>query len=378
MTQSESSLTTFANGHHRPTHKHHGSIHGSSPYTIPPVGHTGHAFGEHVNGCTKVITSASAPPTVVSQKPRRIKSEQSSPDLRIYPALQMATASITPLELTPQLAQQALKPASARVQPGLVVNTNHPPFTLHDFPSQELLPSAAESEGYQFSAGLYPPQSAGWPPNYGQFDSAFEEPPLDPSSYDTSQLDLGSFLRFQPSGLTGGSVSGDEIDDFIGPVGGPSPLSGNGAVTRSSSSDASDQAESDGYRVSAASSYIGLQQVGIASNASFDELDVEKLLAANTLGPVSRVNSFNTGLGMGTSVDGVLDTEAQSLGLYGGYSDNFLSSKDIMVAKTAELSVLPSAIPPMAIDDSDFLWMAPWSSGVQTGPPPSVDHSWTS
>lgn len=171
-------------------------------------------------------------------------------------------------------------------------------------------------------------------------------------------------------------MSGDEIDDFIGPVGGPSPLSGNGAVTRSSSSDASDQAESDSYRVSAASSYIGLQQVGIASNASFDDLDVEKLLAANTLGPVSRVNSFNTGLGMGTGVDGVLDAEAQNLGLYGGYSDSFLSSKDIMVAKTAELSVLPSTIPP--IDDSDFLWMAPWSNGVQTGPPPSVDHSWAS
>lgn len=171
-------------------------------------------------------------------------------------------------------------------------------------------------------------------------------------------------------------MSGDEIDDFIGPVGGPSPLSGNEAVTRSSSSDASDQAESDGYRVSAASSYIGLQQIGIASNASFDDLDVEKLLAANTLGPVSRVNSFNTGLGMSAGVDGVLEAE-QSLGLYtGGYSDSFLSSKDMMVAKTAELSVLPSAVPP--IDDSDFLWMAPWSSSVQTGPPPSVDHSWSS
>lgn len=166
-------------------------------------------------------------------------------------------------------------------------------------------------------------------------------------------------------------MSGDEIDDFIGPVGGPSPLNGNGTVTRSSSSDASDQAESDGYRVSAASSFIGLQHAGVATNASFDDLDVEKLLA---LGPASRVNSFSTGLGLGAGVDGVLDAESQGLGLYGGYSDSFLSSKDMMVAKTAELSVIPSTIPP--IDDSDFLWMAPWSSGVQTGPPPPVDHQW--
>lgn len=371
MTQSESSLTTFANGHHRPTHKHHGSIHGSSPYTIPPVGHTGHAFGEHVNGCTKVTASASAPSTVASQKPRRIKSEQSSPDLRTYPALQMANTSITPLELTPQLAQQALKPTSSRIQPGLVVNTNHPPFTLQDFPSQELLPSAAESDSYQFSAGLYPPQSAGWPPAYGQFDPTFEDPPLD-ASYDTSQIDMGSFLRFQ-TGLAAGSVSGDEIDDFIGPVGGPSPLNGNGTVTRSSSSDASDQAESDGYRVSAASSFISLQQVGMVANNSFDDLNVEKLLA---LGPTSRVNSFSTGLGLGAGVDGVLEPEAQNMGLYGGYSDSFLSSKDMMVTKTAELSVLPSNIAP--IDESEFLWMAPWPGSAQTGPPPPVDQSWTS
>ncbi|KAH8154144.1 uncharacterized protein LAJ45_01912 [Morchella importuna] len=327
MTQSESSLTTFANGHHRPTHKHHGSIHGSSPYTIPPVGHTGHAFGEHVNGCTKVTASASAPSTVASQKPRRIKSEQSSPDLRTYPALQMANTSITPLELTPQLAQQALKPTSSRIQPGLVVNTNHPPFTLQDFPSQELLPSAAESDSYQFSAGLYPPQSAGWPPAYGQFDPAFEDPPLD-ASYDTSQIDMGSFLRFQ-TGLAAGSVSGDEIDDFIGP---PS-------------------------------------LTGIV----FDDLNVEKLLA---LGPTSRVNSFSTGLGLGAGVDGVLESEAQNMGLYGGYSDSFLSSKDMMVTKTAELSVLPSNIAP--IDESEFLWMAPWPGSAQTGPPPPVDQSWTS
>ncbi|RPA96701.1 hypothetical protein L873DRAFT_1829338 [Choiromyces venosus 120613-1] len=369
-THSEGSLATlhtFANGHHRPTHKHHGSIHGSSPYTIPHVGHTGHTFGEHIGGCTKTpAATVSAPPSAASQKPRRIKSEHSSPDLRSYPALKMANTGITPLELTPQLPPQPVKPISSRVAPGLSVNTNAP-YSMHEFRSQELLPSADSECSFQFSAGLYPPQSAGWPPAYSAFDNAsFDEQPLDPGvDYSISQLDIGNYLRFQSSAGPNGSVSGDEIDDFIGPVNGPGGLGGARTVTRSSSSDTSDQAESD-FRVSAASSFVGLQQASSALLPGNSFEDLENLNA--TMGGPIQPTDPSYGLIIGT-VDGTLDSETRGLSLYGGYSDGFLSLKDMATTKATELGGIPSSLPPA--DDSDFLWMAsPMGPNSQNGAPP--------
>ncbi|PWW80804.1 hypothetical protein C7212DRAFT_361313 [Tuber magnatum] len=370
-THSEGSLTTlhtFANGHHRPTHGHRGGIHGSSPYTIPHVGHTGHTFGEHIGGCTKAsAATVSAPPSAASQKPRRIKSEHSSPDLRSYPALKMANTGITPLELTPQLPQQQpMKSISNRVPPGLSVNTNTP-YTVHEFRSQELLPSADSECSFQFSAGLYPPQSAGWPPSYNAYDSApFDEQPLDTGvDYSVSQLDIGDYLGYQPSAGLNGSVSGDEIDDFIGPVNGPGGLGGARTVTRSSSSDTSDQAESD-FRVSAASSFVGLQQASSALLPGNSFEDLENLNPA--IGPMQPTDP-SYGLVIGT-VDGALDSETRGLSLYGGYSDGFLSLKEMATTKASELGGVPSSLPPA--DDGDYLWMAPPMSAnsVQDGAPP--------
>ena len=365
MTHSESSLTTFANGHHRPTHKHHPGVHGSSPYTIPHVGHTGHTFGEHIGGCTKApAATVSAPSSAASQKPRRIKSEHSSPDLRSYPALKMP-AAIAPLELTPQLPPlqpQPIKPAPSRVQPGLSVNTNHPPFPLHDFRNQELLPSAdSECSGFPFSAGLFPPQSAGWSPAYARFENpGFDDPPLDTNSYDpTSQLDI-NYLRFQSSAGLGGSVSGDEIEEMFA----PNNLGGARTITRSSSSDASDQAESD-YRVSATSSFVGLQQSSLLLQRNgFDEAD-----ALNSSLGASQPDPFDGGLIISPG-DGQLDNETRGLSLYEGYSEGYLSPKDVTV-KTE----LPS-LPPIQSEESEYLWMSGWTPGAVQNGTTVADRPW--
>lgn len=310
----------------------------------------------------------SAPPSAASQKPRRIKSEHSSPDLRSYPALKMANTGITPLELTPQLPPQPIKSISSRVAPGLSVNTNTP-YSMHEFRNHELLASADSECSFQFSAGLYPPQSAGWPPAYSAFDNApFDEQPLDTGvDYSVSQLDLGNYLRFQPSAGLNGSVSGDEIDEFIGPANGPGCLGGARTVTRSSSSDTSDQAESD-FRVSAASSFVGLQQ---APSALLPENSFEDLENLNTaMGPMQPTDP-SYGLIIGT-VDGALDNETRGLSLYGGYSDGFLGLKDIAATKATELGGVPSSLPPA--DDGDYLWMAAPPMGpnsAQDGAPPA-------
>lgn len=358
MTHSESSLTMFANGHHKPTHKHHSSVHGSSPYSIPTVGHSGHTFGEH-NGCTKA-PPGSGPPSVSSQKSsRRIKSENSSPDLCMYPALQMTNTGITPLELTPRPPRPA-KPAlnrtaSGRIQTGLSVNTNHQSFsTLHDFHSQELLLSADSEHGY-FSAGLYPPQSAGWPPSFSHYDgsNSYDDPSAEPA------MDLETFLRLHaPPALTN-STSGDERED-MGAFGGPSPRYGFGNRTMSSSS--SDQAESDQYHISAASSYVGLPQMAAdmaqVSNGGFDVGEFDRLLVSSAALPSSSgIDSFEAGMVAG--VDGLFDAGDLGLGTYG--SSGSFSEHLSMTSKGMDSGpmVSPPAIPPT--EDEGYLWMAPWS-----------------
>jgi len=358
MTHSESSLTTFANGHHKPTHKHHSSIHGSCPYSIPTVGHTGHTFGEH-NGCTK---AQSVSP---SGKSRRIKSEQSSPDLRTYPALQLTNTGITPLELTPRLPVS--KPAVNRTPSGrgLSLNTNHQNFsTIHDFSNQDLLPSADSENSYQFSAGLLP-QSAGWPPSFPPYDntSSFDDQLVDPQQ----QMDLETFLSLQTAPALTNSTSGDERED-LGGYGGPSPPPygyGTGAMSSSSS----EHADSDNYHLSATSSYVGLPQVAEdmpqLSNGGFDAGEFDGLLvSAGALPTSTGIDSFGAGLVAG--VDGLFDSGDLGLGTYsnpGNYSPHNMSPHH-QVTKGMESGSLvvsrPATIPPP--EDGDYLWMAPWSN----------------
>lgn len=358
MTHSESSLTTFANGHHKPTHKHHTSVHGSCPYSIPTVGHSGHTFGEH-NGCIRTKSGSGSSSTSSHKTSRRIKSEQSSPDLRTYPALQMANHCITPLELTPRPTRPA-KPALNRTpsgRTGLSLNTNSQTFsTLHDFPSQELLPPSADSEnGYQFSAGLYSPQSAGWPPSFPQYEStaSFDEPLNDPP-----RMDLETFLRLHaPPALTN-STSGDERED-MGVYGGLSPPYGFDTGPMSSSS--SDHTESEQYQLSAASSYVGLPQMAEMAevNNGFDT----EFLSTVPLPPASGIDTFEAGLVAGA--DGLFDAGDMGLGNYGSmnFSELNMSSDHLAMASKGMDAVSlgsPSAIPPQP-DDGDYLWMAPFN-----------------
>jgi len=368
MTQSESSLTTFANGHHKPTHKHHSSMHGSSPYSIPTVGHTGHTFGEH-HGCIKAKTTAvSAPPSVATAKPRRIRSEHSSPDLRSYPALPIPSG-ITPLELTPApppqpRAQPPPEPAEVnrspigRIQPGLSVNTNHRTFPLRELPSYELLPSADSENGYQFSAGLFPPQSAGWPPSFGQFENNSLDDVLgetngyESSQFESSQADI-DYLMTVPA--LSNSTSGDEHEDLV--FSGSEAV--NGATNGVLSSESSDQGEPDQYGLSAASSFIGVSQasaIPASTNGGYEEA----LLA--TMSMPTSVEPFEAGMVAG--VDGLFGNDDFGLGSTFTEYPQSTSSEDL--SSTAKYtSVSPPVIPPPP-EDSDFLWMAPWSGGPQS------------
>lgn len=238
-TQSESSLTTFANGHHKPTHKNHHGVHGVSPYTIAGhADHHRHSFLEE-----------DVPPPVTSRH-RRMKSvsDKSSIDLislsRAYTTGNpLLSLDHTSLELTPRQPLAVRQPPS-RLHPNLSVNTNQSQFNLHESFSQDFLQSA-DSDAHQFSAGLQP--SAGWP-SFQSFDLDFPYP-----------------------GLTSSS-SGDENDELSLQA---ADLAQSLTSTGPLPSEASDLGD-DSYRLSAASSFIGLPQ--LLGGNRLDEYNMERYL----------------------------------------------------------------------------------------------------
>jgi hypothetical protein len=224
-TQSEGSLTTFSNGHHKPTHRSHHS-HSINPYTI-----TGHA--EHHRHSFLDEDDLPSPPMIK----RRVKSDASPADLlaisRLHNnglmALEHTSMELTPRQITP-------RQASARMQHGLSVDTNQSQYNFHEGYGQEFLQSA-DADPYQFSAGLHPP--VGWPLPHSEIDWMYP-------------------------GLTSCS-SGDETDEQFNNA--SRSLTSTGPLP----SEASDLGD-DSYRLSATSSFIGVQTPSIMSSerSSFD------------------------------------------------------------------------------------------------------------
>ncbi|KAI5787807.1 hypothetical protein FPQ18DRAFT_262946 [Pyronema domesticum] len=368
--QSETNLTTFANGHHKPTHHKHHTTHGSSPYSIPTVGHSGHTFGEH-NGCTKTQSSSGSQS---GAKSRRIKSEQSSPDFRTYPALQLGTTGITTLELTPR--QPPSKPVMNRASTGralgLSVDTNHQPaFTMHEFPSQEFLPSA-ESESFgQFSASLFPTPSAAWPPAFSTYNrtTSFEEPPrpaFDPNQPLESNLDLNQLLASMQHGPP--SNSGDEREPYDIFGGGPSPPAfyRNGEISSSSSDHG---VESEPYHISATPSFMDLPNLVDQpyGQNTFSAADLDNLISTTALPSNTGIDFSDAGLAMvAANVDAWANPT--DLGNMGGYPPNFpqnnLSTDLSKVMSDGQTLMVqqPVYVPP---PEDDGLWMAGWSNQAQ-------------
>lgn len=236
-TQSESSLTTFANGHHKPAHKSH---HGVSPYTI--AGHADHHRHSFLDD-----EDVHAP---VAPRHRRMKSVSDKSSIDLLTLSRAYTTGNTllgldhnNLELTPR-QPSVVRQAPSRIHPGLSVNTNQSQFTLHENFNQDFLQSA-DSDAHQFSAGLQ--SSAGWP-SFQHFDLDWTYPGLTSSS---------------------SSDENDELSHQATDIG--QSLTSTGPLP----SEASDLGD-DSYRLSAASSFIGLPQ--LLGGNRLDEYNMERYL----------------------------------------------------------------------------------------------------
>lgn len=360
-TQSESSLTAFANGHHKPTHKSHHGVHGVSPYTI--AGHADHHRHSFLDD------EDIHPP--VAPRHRRMKSvsDKSSIDLlslsRAYttgdPLLGLDNGT---LELTPR-QPSAVRQIPSRIHPGLSVNTNQAQFTLHENFNQDFLQSAS-SDTARFSAGLHP--SAGWP-SFQHFDLDWTYP-----------------------GLTSSS-SGDENDELsIQTTDITQSLPGTGPLP-SEASDLGDET----YRLSAASSYIGLHQ--LAGGGRLDDYNVERYLVdfLQTATPLETTKlNLERYLSDGSPqqpgyVDNGLSLPLTGDSGYEGNSSFFTSSYinqqplqgstdtiDLLASSNipspADTGLLLNMSTPLSPEDENMVWMRKFSNASTY--PSTLDQSW--
>jgi hypothetical protein len=266
--QSESSLTIFTNGHHKPVHKHNNMAHKYGlPYVVPrahsihgpsPSGLANRSVDSlpHTNTIDALHSESHIKDSMVSaqQEQRMVKSEHGSP-------LSSPTSNLDQLNgLLPPLDLSAI------------------PGEYNFLQNIDGFPSIPDHEQPLFSAGLSS-ASIDWS-HYDGLD--FNNENFAPSSYSQAPSFNGfDFSSVDQPALTTTSTSGEisEVEDF-------GSLNENGTTRPSllanpygSDLENSDfGGEIDGYRLSTASSYIGMPQAQMLAGNNVASLDMDAFL----------------------------------------------------------------------------------------------------
>ncbi|KAH8705006.1 copper fist DNA binding domain protein [Talaromyces proteolyticus] len=268
-TKSESTLTVFRDGHHKPMHKHNDMAHKCGlPYTIPRH-HTIHGTSELAQRSADHLPLATSKNTDTSPcfnldyesddwpSQRRVKSEHGSPVFGAMAAPSQINTQISPLDLSSYAA----------------FDTNASSDSLSSF----------------FQEPYQDPWLASPDTDLSTAAGAFNAPPVDWSSFPLSSTGVSTTVSQAPSyasfdfnnvsnpsypGLTASS-SGDisEVDDF-----GPLPSLGASSNDIHDLHSVSDSSDVDQYRVSSASSFIGLPQAQLLSSNNLESINIDDFL----------------------------------------------------------------------------------------------------
>jgi len=344
--QSEGSgLTVFTNGHHKPAQKHNQMAHKCGlPYVVPrahsihgpsPAGMANRSVDNlpHTSTVDALHSESHIKDSIVSAQleQRMVKSEHNSPLLGFVSNLEQLNGQLPPLDLS-----------------------NIDGLNDFNFPvSMDGLPSMADIDQPIFSAGLSA-TSIDWSHYDGlEFNESFTTSEFGhaPSftGFDFSSID-------QPA-LTTTSTSGEisEVEDFGSFNGQVRPPVGTQQY--GSDFDASELGD-DGYRLSSASSYMGLPQTQVLAGTENGSLDIDKFLdglaASNTA----------TSNGSGT-------THGLPITTYEG-DMKFMSSATFDETSTFQLA---------QTDDDDGLWMNNFTSTSNNPVDPATldldkHHAW--
>ncbi|KAE8453458.1 hypothetical protein EG329_010319 [Mollisiaceae sp. DMI_Dod_QoI] len=266
--RSETALTIFTNGHHKPVHKHNNMAHKCGlPYVVPR-GHSIHGPSPsgmanrsvdnlpHTSTIDALHSDSHIKDSMVSaqQEQRMVKSEHGSPLLSPVSNLDQLNCQLPPLDMT-----------------GIPGDYNF----MHNIDGFSSIP---DHEQPMFSAGLSS-ASIDWS-HYDGLD--FNSDNYGASSYSQAPSFTGfDFSSVDQPALTTTSTSGEisEVEDFV-------PLSDNpgsrpSLLNRQYGSDFDNSdfgGDIDSYRLSTASSYIGMPQAQMLASNNLDALDMDSFL----------------------------------------------------------------------------------------------------
>ncbi|KAL3464048.1 hypothetical protein BJX64DRAFT_276022 [Aspergillus heterothallicus] len=369
-TKSESTLTIFRDGHHKPAHKHNDMAHKCGlPYTIPRS-HTIHAASDAARRSMDhlPLTQASFMGEQLGNQPlqdhprsfyglhRRVKSEHGSPEnVPIAPSGDVPT-SVPPLDLS------SLFPNSQPLEEPS--DTGMPVSIPMSMPKNSLEPITTSGLTFGLPYSTFP--NANTSPVHGlQFQDPYKEPfftspdaeipfcsagfsapavdwsgiPLS-SAMPTTSTQPPSYSSFDYNnmgpGIPAPSSSGDisELEEFA-----PLPHLGGAGNDLHDLNSVSEGSDIDHFRVSSASSFIGLPQAQLLSSNNLDSISVDEFLKS------------------ANESTAVLEQQLQvSMGL----EQKLLTSQDIYAMPDTQVfektMVNPGASLPMTTTAADTLW----------------------
>ncbi|KAH9211911.1 hypothetical protein DL95DRAFT_305125 [Leptodontidium sp. 2 PMI_412] len=342
--QSDGGLTIFTNGHHKPVHKHNNMASKCGlPYVVPrahsihgpsPSGLANRSVDNlpHTNTIDALHSDSHIKDSMVSaqQEQRMVKSEHGSPHIIPQSNLDQLNGQLPPLDLSTI------------------------PGEFNFLQSLDGFAAVPDHEAPMFSAGLSS-ASIDWS-HYDGLD--FNNDNFATSSYSQAPSFTGfDFSSIDQPALTTTSTSGEisEVEDFV-------PLNETNGTRPSllnnqygSDFDNSDLGDIDGYRLSTASSYIGMPQAQMLASNNFDSLDMDAFLKGVQTSGV--YGNHNHGLPTASYIDD-------------GKSGQNASPFD----DTTNFPLLPTE------DDNDAFWMqsfVPTSIPINNGHSESPEnHNW--
>lgn len=290
-THSDSTLTVFANGHHKPVHKHnHMSQKCGVPYKIPRP-HTAHGHSEVARRSVDNLASTHGVDALHGSSPirdsilsaqdefRLVRSEQGSPH-RSVTGLDELNGQLPPLDLSFTGAEMAA--------------TSRPPLELHSVtsaPFDSYFGGAPDADLPILSAGIDAP-SVDW----SHFDLPLNSA-LSSNYYQASSYASFDYRSFGGAALSNASPSeASDIGDFPH-VGNPSPLQPPSLIHNRFPSDSSDVCETDSYRLSGTSSFHLPAHSTMLASQNLEALDIDEYIngaATATDGDTSDAHSNNT------------------------------------------------------------------------------------
>ncbi|KAF7125794.1 hypothetical protein CNMCM5793_002087 [Aspergillus hiratsukae] len=314
-TKSESTLTVFRDGHHKPAHKHNDMAHKCGlPYTIPRS-HSIHATSDVPRRSVEFLplteptflekafaSRAQSETQSNGSQQRLVNSEHESPDNAPAPATEDITTTVPPVDLSsffpqtqPSMDRASSGAGAAETIPtplGQIplnsldpVVTSMPPLDVSypSFPTTTASPVTCMAFQDPYKEPLFASPDSDLPLN----SAAFSAPPVDWSNFPLYSSDVPtatstqapSYASFDYNSMAPGyaapSSSGDisEAEDF-----GPLPGLGNTSGDLHDMHSASDSSDFDQFRISSASSFIGLPQAQLLSSNNLEAIDIDAFL----------------------------------------------------------------------------------------------------